>query len=177
MPLPPPGGPASRPRPRPGPPTEPVAIVGLSFEFPGGCDTPDAFWQALNDRRNTASEAPKDRYSADSLWHPDGSRRGTVAFRGGHYLTRDLAKFDAPFFNISDTEAAALDPQQRGLLETTFRALENGRLFALVSHVSACMANIYHSSGPGHGSSSRVAHLRLHWLLYRRLEATQLQGR
>jgi hypothetical protein len=36
---------------------------------------------------------------------------GTLAFRGGHFLTHDIAKFDAPFFNISDTEVAALDPQ------------------------------------------------------------------
>ncbi|KAF2798819.1 reducing type I polyketide synthase [Melanomma pulvis-pyrius CBS 109.77] len=104
---------------------ESIAIVGLSFQFPGGCDTTEAFWQTLVERRNTATEAPTDRYSAESLWHPDTSRRGTVGFRGGHFLTRDIAKFDAPFFSISDTEAAALDPQQRGLLETTFRALEN----------------------------------------------------
>lgn len=113
---------------------EPIAIVGLSFQFPGGCDTTEAFWQALVERRNTATEAPTDRYSAESLWHPDTSRRGTVGFRGGHFLTRDIAKFDAPFFSISDTEAAALDPQQRGLLETTFRALENGRRL-LAPHV------------------------------------------
>jgi acyl transferase domain-containing protein len=34
--------------------------------------------------------------------------------------------FDAPFFSISTTEAAALDPQQCLLLETAYQALENG---------------------------------------------------
>jgi acyl transferase domain-containing protein len=34
--------------------------------------------------------------------------------------------FDAPFFSISTTEAAALDPQQCLLLETAYHALENG---------------------------------------------------
>jgi acyl transferase domain-containing protein len=106
---------------------EPIAIVGFSFKFPGGCETADAFWQTLIEKRTTSSDAPAERYSADSLFHPDTSRRGTVAFRGGHFLSSDVSKFDAPFFSISDTEAAALDPQQRLLLETTFRALENGK--------------------------------------------------
>jgi hypothetical protein len=120
---------------------EPIAIVGFSFELPGGCDTAETFWQTLLDRRNTATEAPEDRYSAESIFHPDAGRRGTVAFRGGHFLTRDISKFDAPFFSISDTEAAALDPQQRILLETTFRALENGKTSRWVPH-AVMQANI-----------------------------------
>ena len=46
--------------------------------------------------------------------------------RGGNFLTGDLAAFDAPFFSISPAEAACIDPQQRILLETSYRALENG---------------------------------------------------
>ena len=46
--------------------------------------------------------------------------------RGGHFLKENLAAFDAPFFSIASAEAASMDPQQRGLLETTYRALENG---------------------------------------------------
>lgn len=105
---------------------EPIAIVGFSFQFPGGGDTAESFWEALVERRSTAHEASKERYSADSLCHPDISRHRALAFRGGHFLTHDVAKFDAPSFNISDTEAATLDPQQRGLLETSYRSLENG---------------------------------------------------
>jgi acyl transferase domain-containing protein len=46
--------------------------------------------------------------------------------RNGHFLKEDLGAFDAPFFSITATEAAGLDPQQRILLETAYRALENG---------------------------------------------------
>ena len=46
--------------------------------------------------------------------------------RGGNFVTGDLAAFDAPFFSISPSEAACIDPQQRILLETSYRALENG---------------------------------------------------
>ncbi|KAL8704317.1 MAG: hypothetical protein Q9201_002503 [Fulgogasparrea decipioides] len=42
-----------------------------------------------------------------------------------HFLQEDISKFDAPFFSITPAEAACMDPQQRGLLETVYRALEN----------------------------------------------------
>ena len=42
----------------------------------------------------------------------------------------DLAVFDADFFSISPTEAASIDPMQRWLLETAYRALENGERLA-----------------------------------------------
>jgi acyl transferase domain-containing protein len=43
-------------------------------------------------------------------------------------LKEDIKLFDAPFFSVSAPEAECMDPQQRFLLETTYRALENGRL-------------------------------------------------
>lgn len=46
-------------------------------------------------------------------------------------MQEDLSVFDADFFSISPAEAAAIDPMQRWLLETAFRALENG-LFDLL---------------------------------------------
>lgn len=46
--------------------------------------------------------------------------------RAAHFIREDIAAFDAPFFSITPPEAACMDPQQRGLLETTYRALENG---------------------------------------------------
>ena len=51
-----------------------------------------------------------------------------IPFSGGHFLKGNIAAFDAPFFSIAAADAAAMDPQQRILLETAYRALENGRV-------------------------------------------------
>lgn len=48
----------------------------------------------------------------------------------------EIAAFDAPFFTITQAEAVCMDPQQRGLLETVYRALENGE-FVLCSLFSS----------------------------------------
>jgi acyl transferase domain-containing protein len=38
----------------------------------------------------------------------------------------ELGAFDNAFFSISPAEASAMDPQQRGMLESSYHALENG---------------------------------------------------
>lgn len=59
-----------------------------------------------------------------------------MPLRGGNFIQENIAAFDAPFFSISAAEAAGMDPQQRVLLETTYRALENGRTR---EHEQACV--------------------------------------
>ena len=49
-----------------------------------------------------------------------------IRSKKGHFITGDLGAFDAPFFSVNAAEAIGMDPQQRGLLETTYQALENG---------------------------------------------------
>ena len=124
---------------------EPIAVTGFSLRMPQDAEDPQAFWQLLEEKKCTMTEWPKDRMNIDAFYHPDHDRHDTVRpcqfippyqmlkhfgqiyARGGHFLRGDLASFDAPFFSISGNEAAAMDPQQRILLETSYRALENGR--------------------------------------------------
>lgn len=49
--------------------------------------------------------------------------------RSAHFIKEDTRGFDASFFSMMPEEAASLDPQQRGLLEMTYKALENGIYF------------------------------------------------
>jgi acyl transferase domain-containing protein len=52
---------------------------------------------------------------------------GQINICKAHHLKENIAAFDAPFFSITPAEAASMDPQQRGLLESVYRTLESGR--------------------------------------------------
>lgn len=102
----------------------PIAIVGMACRLPGEVSNPDEFWELCSRARSGWSEFPGERFLADSFYHPNPGKPGSFNPKGGHFL-RDLASFDAPFFNMTAQEAKSLDPQQRLLLECTFEALEN----------------------------------------------------
>ncbi|KAI1080984.1 hypothetical protein F5B20DRAFT_588940 [Whalleya microplaca] len=104
---------------------DPVVVVGFSFRFPQDTVSDDAFWKVISEGISTMTEVPETRYNANGHHDLDQARQDTVACRGGHYLTGDIAAFDAPFFAISSTEAKAMDPQLRLLLETSYHALES----------------------------------------------------
>lgn len=74
--------------------------------------------------------------------------------KGAHFLGEDPARFDAPFFSITMKEAAAMDPQQRIVLETSYRAFENCEFNCLQQ--KAFMLTIYswNSSGPTEGHTN-----------------------
>ncbi|KAL8847281.1 MAG: hypothetical protein Q9221_007680 [Calogaya cf. arnoldii] len=105
---------------------EPVAVVGLSFGFPGEATSSEAFWELLMEGRGTATEFPQSRMNISGMYHPDQNRKGQLPVRKAHFLQQDISAFDAPFFSISSTDATLMDPQQRMLLEHTYKALENG---------------------------------------------------
>ncbi|CAI6243331.1 unnamed protein product [Periconia digitata] len=107
---------------------EPLAIVGLAFRLPGDADTPEAFWRIMEERRCVMSEMPEDRFNIDSFYNPDPLRNDTLSLRGAHFMGGKLGAFDASFFSIGPAEAGSMDPQQRGMLESSYHALENAGL-------------------------------------------------
>ncbi|WP_230865929.1 phthiocerol type I polyketide synthase PpsB [Mycobacterium canetti] len=103
---------------------EPVAVVGIGCRFPGDVDGPESFWDFLVAGRNAISTVPADRWDADAFYHPDPLTPGRMTTKWGGFVP-DVAGFDAEFFGITPREAAAMDPQQRMLLEVAWEALEH----------------------------------------------------
>jgi acyl transferase domain-containing protein len=106
---------------------EPLAIIGLSFKFPGAA-SPGAFWRMVMERKCAATQYPTHRLGSDAQDDPHPDRLDSSNSRGGHFLEEDISLFDASFFNISAADAQAMVPQQRLVLEAAYHALENAGL-------------------------------------------------
>ncbi|MGJ6123469.1 polyketide synthase [Mycolicibacterium sp. Y3] len=106
-------------------PADPVVIVGMAVEAPGGVDTAEGFWDLLAEQREALGRFPTDRGWAISELL-DGSRRDgfkTIHDLGG--FLSGAGSFDPAFFGISPREAVAMDPQQRVALRLAWRAIED----------------------------------------------------
>ena len=109
--------------------TEPIAIVGMGCRFPGGANTPEAFWRLLRGGVDAIGKVPSDRWDVDAYYDPDPEALGKMYTSDGGFLSH-IDQFDPQFFRISPREAVSLDPQQRLLLEVVWEALENAGLAA-----------------------------------------------
>jgi polyketide synthase 5 len=105
-------------------PVTPVAVIGMACRLPGGIDSPEQLWAALLRGDDLVTEIPPDRWDADEYYDPEPGVPGRSVSKWGAFLD-DVAGFDADFFGISESEATAIDPQHRLLLETSWEALEH----------------------------------------------------
>ncbi len=102
---------------------EPIAIIGMSCRFPGG-DTPEEFWNLLENGGDAITEVPRDRWDVDRYYDADSNAPGKTTTRSGGFV-QNVEQFDPHFFGIAPREAIGMDPQQRFLLEVAWEALEN----------------------------------------------------
>ncbi|KAF5690649.1 polyketide synthase [Fusarium denticulatum] len=102
-----------------------IAIVGYSFKLPQGVEDDDAFWDVLENRRNLMTDWPGSRVKTDSFAN---NKHQKWNGKGGHFISDDVAAFDAPFFSVTAKEASAMDPMQRWTLEATYHAFEKAGL-------------------------------------------------
>ena len=106
---------------------EPVAIIGVGLRFPGGNETLDEFGAFLRAGGSGIRPVPEDRWDVPAFTPSGEDDRGKVRTAGGGFLD-NIDRFDSQFFNISPKEAQFVDPQQRLMLETAWRALEDANL-------------------------------------------------
>ena len=100
-----------------------IAVIGMACRFPGGADTPEAFWKVLSEGRDTLSEIPAGRWDWRRYHNDDPAVPGTHYTRYGSFVDH-VGQFDPDFFGISQREADSLDPQHRLLLEVSWEAIE-----------------------------------------------------
>ncbi|MBX3422781.1 MAG: SDR family NAD(P)-dependent oxidoreductase [Pirellulaceae bacterium] len=103
---------------------EPIAIIGMGCRLPGGADDWQTYWRMLESGMDAISETPPDRWSLQKFYVPHKSLPGKTQSKWGGYV-RNIDHFDPQLFGISPREAASMDPQQRMLLESAFRAIED----------------------------------------------------
>src|ERR1700757_3313337 len=105
----------------------PVAVIGMACRLPGGIDSPERLWEVLLRGDDLVTEIPPDRWHADEYYDPEPGVPGRSVSKWGAFLD-DVAGFDPEFFGINEREAAAIDPQHRLLLETSWEAMEHAGL-------------------------------------------------
>lgn len=99
---------------------EPIAILGMGCRFPGGAESPAAYWQLLDEGKSGIREIPEGRW-------PGARETLEPHLRVGGYLD-GVDCFDPEFFGIAPREAHSIDPQQRLLLEVCWEALLDARI-------------------------------------------------
>lgn len=107
--------------------TAPVAVIGMACRLPGGIESPQQLWEALLRGDDLVTEVPRDRWDNDEYYDPEPGVPGRTVSKWGAFLD-DVAGFDSEFFGVGAGEAAALDPQHRLLLETSWEAMEHAGL-------------------------------------------------
>ncbi|KAI1425159.1 putative polyketide synthase [Xylaria sp. FL1777] len=120
-----------------------IAICGFSLKFPGDAISSEAFWKMMAEKRCASTPFPTNRFNGEGFFREKNSLN-TISVRGGHFIQDDLSTFDANFFSISSMEASSIDPMQRWLLETAFRALENSGI--TMESVAGSSTSVYTGS-------------------------------
>ncbi|XP_040022748.2 mycocerosic acid synthase-like polyketide synthase [Gasterosteus aculeatus] len=100
-----------------------VAVIGIGCNFPGG-EGLDNFWSVLLEGKNCVVDIPPERFDTTFWYDADGNKPGKTQTTKAA-LIEGFNEFDHKFFGITEAEAEFMDPQQKLLLQCTYRTLED----------------------------------------------------
>ncbi|XP_040289978.1 highly reducing polyketide synthase PKS6-like [Bufo bufo] len=83
------------------------------------------FWKVLIEGKNCTIEIPEERFNIKHWYDPDYDKPGKICTSRAA-LVEGINEFDHKPFGIYKSETEIMDPQQKLLLECTYRALEDG---------------------------------------------------
>ncbi|MFS0814058.1 amino acid adenylation domain-containing protein [Peribacillus phoenicis] len=102
---------------------EPIAIVGMWGKMPQSQDL-DEFWDSLFNDRDLIEEVPASRWDWREFEGNPMTEGNKISSKWGGFIP-NVDKFDPSFFGISPYEANSMDPQQRLILESVWKTIEN----------------------------------------------------
>ena len=105
---------------------ETIAVISMACRFPNA-DTPEAFWQLLQNGVDTVQEIPATRWNVADYYSPQRPQPGKMYTRQAALLA-GVDGFDPLFFGIAPREAVGMDPMHRLLLEISWEAIERAGL-------------------------------------------------
>ncbi|MEV0503690.1 beta-ketoacyl synthase N-terminal-like domain-containing protein, partial [Streptomyces spectabilis] len=114
--------PEGEPEPQPAPGLVDIAVIGMSGAFPRA-ENVDAFWRNILEGRDCISEVPSSRWPVERFYDERPGVPGKSSSKWMGVLDH-ADRFDPLFFSISPGEAAAMDPQQRVLLQESWACVE-----------------------------------------------------
>lgn len=101
----------------------------MSCRLPGGVSNPVEFWELCSRARSGFSAGvPKERFNHEAFYDANPGTTGAYHAQGAYFLQEDPARFDAPFFSLTEKEAIA-SKFELG----SFNIMENPELHNLVS--------------------------------------------
>jgi 8-amino-7-oxononanoate synthase len=103
--------------------SEPIAIVGMSCQFPGSSSL-DTFWQSMQQARVHTRDIPNDRWNHAAFYSPDRRNAEATYARKIAYLD-DIRSFGPEQFAMPPRRAYPMDPQQRMILNLARTVLDD----------------------------------------------------
>ncbi|KAM9337160.1 phthioceranic/hydroxyphthioceranic acid synthase [Symphorus nematophorus] len=116
-----------------------IAVIGIGCNFPGG-EGLDSFWSVLLEGKNCVADIPAERFDTTVWFDADDSKPGKTQTTKAA-LIQGFNEFDHTFFGITETEADFMDPQQKLLLQCTYRALEDAGM--AMESISGSRTGVY----------------------------------